>query len=503
MPKIGRLTGNEKNNSTNTNYLFGSAAVTRNAPFGNIDTPKLRIKIIGGKKIPVAEKQPPPNHEDGEAYEMASAALNPAPASPVIHPHQETINEDTEMLNLSQRERNNDYELSNCLREELVEFKVGKLKDIYLELTGFDHNMTGYVNQDDLGYALIRAQMPITPRSLRFLTAKFVSPKDKEKVNYEKLLSFIGEVLNRSNSTETKTHDHMHKLNQSGKNTGQYKCITSKGQYFNPITHNEEDYSSGSTRFPYQDRNNAKLLRYIEQQLVESETDLDFEKIWSVFMESDRAHRGKLSRRQIKDLTVHCRIPLQDSLVDQIINRCDGSNGQFDWQQYLEFIERVKPVHTGLNIPESKKPTEFARHVPTPSTNWPKEIKDTRRGSPEVNSDQNKNSSDPIDEQKFEVEIARQEPIKAASLKNDTRNIPTSEPWFERFMKLADELYTVDDQATGYLPEEEVKWLVKKSNLLHHLHLSDEDIHTSISSCEEEGSVPIDQVLRRLSLKGP
>ena len=42
------------------------------------------------------------------------------------------------------------------------------------------------------------------------------------------------------------------------------------------------------------------------------------------------------------------------------------------WRQYLEFLEKIYPTKTGLKIPQSKKPTEFAKHYPEPSSDWPK-----------------------------------------------------------------------------------------------------------------------------------
>ena len=42
------------------------------------------------------------------------------------------------------------------------------------------------------------------------------------------------------------------------------------------------------------------------------------------------------------------------------------------WKQYLEFLEKIYPTKTGLKIPESKKPTEFAKHYPEPSRDRPK-----------------------------------------------------------------------------------------------------------------------------------
>ena len=42
------------------------------------------------------------------------------------------------------------------------------------------------------------------------------------------------------------------------------------------------------------------------------------------------------------------------------------------WMQFLEFLERVQPANTGLHMPESKRPTDYAKHYPEPSADWPK-----------------------------------------------------------------------------------------------------------------------------------
>ena len=560
MPKVGRLTSEyDRNDSSNTNYLFGSGAVTRNAPFGNTETPNLKVKIIGGKNLPVTDTavfQHPDSYEqalacpapkdihqlnslgpsswDEQFPKRGRKLFNPHVVIPPITPRDQDISVSSRMTPregasiedmdkprpLSQLDMPVDFtqekQLKESLCKELEGFKVAKLKDVYLELTGFDRNMSGFVNNEDLAYALLRAQMAITPKSLRYLSVKFASPEKTEKVNYENLLSFIGKLLNTPSGVESPRQESNRPNNVTSsprKVTLSEDNQTMQDHYFNPITHQDEDYSSGSNKFPFHDRNNAKLLRYIEQQLMESETELDFEKIWVAFMQADRAHRGKLSRHQIKDLTIQCRIPLQDSLVDQIINKCEESYGQYDWQQYLEFIERVKPIHTGLNIPVSKKPTEFARRYPTPSTNWPKEGQnETYRGNDEIrevglkqgvytqDANQDEKQSADMELKNTEEAIARSEAVKKKLLEKGS---VTSEPWFERFIKLAEEMYSVDSNASGCLSVEEAQWLVQKHNVMQHLHLSDRDIITAITECEKGGKVPIHPLLRLISLKGP
>ncbi len=52
-----------------------------------------------------------------------------------------------------------ELELRHRIKHDLANFETRKLKDVYLELTGFDRDLTGYVGYSDLGYALLRKQV--------------------------------------------------------------------------------------------------------------------------------------------------------------------------------------------------------------------------------------------------------------------------------------------------------------------------------------------------------
>lgn len=43
----------------------------------------------------------------------------------------------------------------------------------------------------------------------------------------------------------------------------------------------------------------------------------------------------------------------------------------FSWMQFIEFLEKVQPRQTGLTIPKSKRPLEYAKDYGNPSSNWP------------------------------------------------------------------------------------------------------------------------------------
>jgi hypothetical protein len=49
----------------------------------------------------------------------------------------------------------------------------------------------------------------------------------------------------------------------------------------------------------------------------------------------------------------------------------------YRWHSFLEFLQRVRPSNTGLPIPVSKRPLEYAKHYPEPVPNWPRTDADT------------------------------------------------------------------------------------------------------------------------------
>ena len=52
-----------------------------------------------------------------------------------------------------------ELELRAQVWDELQGFDMKKLKDIYLELTGFDQHLTGFVSFTDLGFTLMKFQV--------------------------------------------------------------------------------------------------------------------------------------------------------------------------------------------------------------------------------------------------------------------------------------------------------------------------------------------------------
>lgn len=71
-------------------------------------------------------------------------------------------------------------------------------------------------------------------------------------------------------------------------------------------------------------------------------------------------------------LVYACRLPLQESVINQILEKCDCYNGQYSWEQFLGYLERVQPQQTSLPMPLSRQPLDIAKKVPEPSPDWPR-----------------------------------------------------------------------------------------------------------------------------------
>lgn len=52
-------------------------------------------------------------------------------------------------------------------------------------------------------------------------------------------------------------------------------------------------------------------------------------------------------------------------------DKCSSSSS---WVKFVEFLEKVQPAKTGLTIPRSKKPLEYAKQVPSPVRSWPRAV---------------------------------------------------------------------------------------------------------------------------------
>ena len=239
--------------------------------------------------------------------------------------------------------------LAKIIGDELSHIQPDRLYNAYIEATKFDKQFMGWCSFDRINQSLLSQNAAPHPDTLRLIASMFIDPSIPGQVNYEKILKFIEYAMKKN-----------------------YPDLFSKTQ----------DGLQGLE--PFKEKETAKLLRMVHDALNESGYRLDIEKLYRDFQSVDNK-RETLSKAQISDVLYQNRVPLQDSLLNHILHKFQESNGQYSWQQFLSFLEKVQSVQTGLPIPQSKRPLEYARQYAPPHDSWPRAKESPRHSPPPSN----------------------------------------------------------------------------------------------------------------------
>ncbi|XP_052775943.1 uncharacterized protein LOC128213890 isoform X7 [Mya arenaria] len=271
--------------------------------------------------------------------------------------------------------RDQEVVLCKLICNELPRFDSRKLRDVYLECSQLDKGLSGFCDPYTLKTSLERHNA-FLPESLSIIGAQFVDPNYPGRVNYEKVLSFIGSALDLNTKGQLEKgltprrqeKEREYEYEEKPRESPHRSQSNERPKYY---MENGETFKTGSI---YRDREVAKLLQMITTELSKSNYKMDWTSWQNAFFEKDRDRRDTLSAAQIKDICYDHKLPLSDSLLNQILSLCEDSNrdGQYKWHEFLEFMRRVRPSLTGLPIPVSKRPLDYAKHYPAPGPNWPR-----------------------------------------------------------------------------------------------------------------------------------
>ncbi|KAL5021181.1 hypothetical protein ScPMuIL_000336 [Solemya velum] len=279
------------------------------------------------------------------------------------------------------------------------------------------------------------------------------------------------------------------------------------------------------------DKDVAKLLRVVDGQLRESNYLIDFYKLIRSFQAEDPNRRGTLSACQIRDVCYTCRVPLTESVITQILNKCDVQrdgqrDGQYSWSSFVQFLERIQPAKTGLPIPESKRPLEYARNVPQPVTNWPKAEESPRLATPIWKKNEKQAPRSPqVPQSPFNYKGGYNDDRSSvtSSYSDHRRDVPSSRssrgeaiqnlerqlrsiekqyerekdrikgddqmPWFDRFMHLANALYDANPNNQPHLGLQEVLEITREYNDMYNLKIPDDEIKRIAHDNMDKGRV--------------
>ncbi|XP_063400910.1 uncharacterized protein LOC134685254 isoform X3 [Mytilus trossulus] len=255
--------------------------------------------------------------------------------------------------------------LVKIIGDELSHIQPDRLYNAYIEATKFDKQFMGWCSFDRVNQSLLSQNAAPHPDTLRLIASMFIDPSIPGQVNYEKILKFIEYAMKRNYpDLFTKTQDGY-----------------GNSKYYNS---SQQNNSSLHGLEPFKEKETAKLLRMVHDALNETGYRLDIERLYRDFQSVDNK-RETLSKAQISDVLYQNRVPLQDSLLDHILHKFQQSNGQYNWQQFLSFLEKVQSVQTGLPIPQSKRPLEYAKQYPPPHDSWPRAKESPRESPPPSN----------------------------------------------------------------------------------------------------------------------
>ncbi|XP_067936761.1 uncharacterized protein C1orf87-like isoform X1 [Watersipora subatra] len=538
------------------------------APYDTSFTPEYRLKIIGGKQTYVPDYSqrpidrrpeapgPPSLPSSGGSNRSSSEKRNTWTSHSVLPPILSPRNSD-----LSQR---TDLPVSTPLpTQPLVLSKVDEielmrsvgsvlnsshsmdiLKQIYNDLSSaHDPELTGWAKYSDIASVLQTHQVNLSKDDLRTASCMFVTVERPGYVNYERLLSLLASAI---------------KLNNSRKDP-QYFAQTSEKQNSNL------DFLSINTRAPRPSDEVAgaqgKLIRLVTDQLSLGEFPLDIEKLRNQFSMADRLHRDSLSHGEIKEICYRNRVPLQESVINHVLDRCRTTgDGQYRWSDFIDFLEKIQPTGTGLAI-TSKQPHEYVKKLPEPKDSWPRpdfgqseppstykhnpRVPYSEPGAPVTAGQHNSGDANPVHSSKS-VRDSRENPItpkaqsaqsymsisqqaygsKVASASNQprsegkqmhsdavqTENLVSPDvllpkrlqddendvSWLDRFGKLAQALYRSDLDKNGMLKPDECRWLLTEYNDIYGLSIPKDVLEDSLKSSSTAQGTSIDSILKEI-----
>nr|XP_034312151.1 uncharacterized protein LOC105317356 isoform X32 [Crassostrea gigas] len=246
--------------------------------------------------------------------------------------------------------------LLDTTAEEMRGVTTERLKGAYHLLSRIDRQLNGLCQFENVKDILRQERADPSEDTLRLIAAMCVVPKVQNMVNYEDVITFLNEAI---------------RLTQNG------PTDTSRHQYYQPGgAHGVKNIS-----IP-REKETALLLQKTAQQLGTSK--IDIEALTRTFQFYDNERTEMLSANEIKNVLFDNKIQLSENLIDDILAKMTDANrdGKYNWRRFVDFLERVQPAKTGLEITYNKRPLEYAKQYPQPVESWPRARESPRYSSP-------------------------------------------------------------------------------------------------------------------------
>lgn len=327
--------------------------------------------------------------------------------------------------------------LLDTTAEEMRGVTTERLKGAYHLLSRIDRQLNGLCQFENVKDILRQERADPSEDTLRLIAAMCVVPKVQNMVNYEDIITFLNEAI---------------RLTQNG------PTDTSRHQYYQPGgAHGVKNIS-----IP-REKETALLLQKTAQQLGTSK--IDIEALTRTFQFYDNERTEMLSANEIKNVLFDNKIQLSENLIDDILAKMTDANrdGKYNWRRFVDFLERVQPAKTGLEITYNKRPLEYAKQYPQPVESWPRARESPRYSSPPPANQYGQTSKNRQNQKDINHRISTvQDEINELEfsnkfLKQGLESNARGDSWESKLIQLAGQLYRVNEtryRSSGVLPFE-------------------------------------------------
>ncbi|RNA12309.1 hypothetical protein BpHYR1_016564 [Brachionus plicatilis] len=366
--------------------------------------------------------------------------------------------------------------LINDVTRELEGYPSANLKNFYAEMLSYDPTATGFAHHMYITLVAMRNQLPLSESLMRFLMSRFVSSNQQRGyVNYEELVKFFAKCLGEVNK----------------------KMYSPRPQ--NQIyEHPSANQTNLSPRMVEKyDPDEQAILRLMHENMRDWDQVnlIDTDNLRKKFYEIDPYNRYILTQREIEDVVYKNRIPIQRSLIFQILERyCKVAVSQYKWPAFVDFLEKTKM----LKLPNKKK-----THYTLREGEKEADISQFTYRQNQLESLKNLAS-----EEERLGEISKQI-YNLQNLKNETKqklesrleNVVKGETWFTRFMRLANAMYNhrINAGIEFALPKDEARRLITAYNTVYDLNIPEALIEDGLAINTVKGNVVIDNLIKFLA----
>lgn len=454
---------------------------------------------------------PPINSATRRANEMQNQNTNQFAASPSMNnqnnfqmPTQNPVGQSsdylpTEPIRLSPKEEES---LIEDVQREFRNSNSNQIKQFYQELLQYDPKLTGFVHYQHINMAAIKTNLSLNESLLRFVLSKFVSPnKERGYVNYEELVKFFGKCI--ENASQYGMNQYQQQNNQMPQmHQQQQNSQMAQMQQPNYNQFQENNNTTNNIADERYDPDEQAILRLMHENMREWDQINLFnnENLRMKFFEADPNQSYIFNQSQIEDVLYRNRIPIQRSLIYQILEKyCKISSGFYRWPAFVDFLEKLHH----LRLPNKKKTDYTIRH--DEKDNYSEKFVYRVRQLDCLKSKANEEERI----QEINKQIDSLQNIKQDNQQRIGSSLATyvkGESWFTRFMRLANAIYThrMSNGVDFVLPKEEARNLIKAYNKVFELNIPNNVLEDGLNNCQKgPTNVVIDDLLKFLSKPNP